>query len=138
MQSLDLIQLLGAVVDQPAGELSTLEIDTTHALADAEDAANFFQSRRQKALALLHDRIMRALIDDDLAGGFQVVSNPVLPAAQPIRFRQYQRAGRFVLGKHLAEHAALYAARNHGRNAGERRFFRRAQLGYDSTRSDGA
>src|SRR4029434_9051509 len=110
MQSFDLIQLLRAVVDQAPSELATFEIDATDALADAKGTANLFQSRRQEALpllhhthtrtstgtatlfqsgreevfALLHPSIMRALIDDDLAGRFQVVSDPMLPAGQPI------------------------------------------------------
>src|SRR4030095_17077318 len=80
MQSFDLIHLLRAVVDQAPSELATFEIDATDALADAKGTANLFQSRRQEALALLHHSIMRALIDDDLAGRFQAVSAPMLSA----------------------------------------------------------
>ena len=44
MQSLDLIQLLRAVVDQAAGKLPPLDIETAHAFADSERAVDFFQA----------------------------------------------------------------------------------------------
>src|SRR5689334_21046985 len=49
MQPLDALQLLGAVVDQPAGELAPGGIETAHALADAEGPVNIFEPRRKQA-----------------------------------------------------------------------------------------
>src|SRR6266404_1298185 len=70
MQSFDLIQLLSAIVDQAARELPSVRVQAAHTLADTECAADFFQARWQKTLPLLHDGIVGALIDDDLAGRF--------------------------------------------------------------------
>ena len=68
MQSFDLIQLVRAVVHQPAGELVALQIQAAHAFADAEYAANFLQTGRKQAPALLHESLVSARVDDNVAG----------------------------------------------------------------------
>ena len=67
MQSFDLIQLLRAVIDQATREFQALKVEATHAFANAEVSTDFPQAGRKQALAFLHQCLMSALIDDDLA-----------------------------------------------------------------------
>ena len=85
MQSFDPIQLLGAVVDQTTGELFTLQIHATHALADTENAAHFLQTRWQKTLALSAPRHRCAPWSTTISPlGFKIVCDPMLAAGQAV------------------------------------------------------
>src|SRR2546427_785854 len=52
MASFDLVELAGAVADEPAREFPPVEADALHARADPERAAHLAQPRRQQASAL--------------------------------------------------------------------------------------
>src|SRR6185295_20209193 len=82
MQSSDPIQLLGAVVDQTTGELFAVQVQATHTLPNTENTAHFLQTRWQKTLAFLYHGIVRALVDDNLAARFQIVSDPMLARSE--------------------------------------------------------
>src|SRR4029434_881524 len=80
---------------------------------------------------------MSALIDDDLPGGYQIIGDPMLATGQSIRFRQYQRAARVLLGKDFFQYAVVATARDDRRNSRSRSLFRGIQLSRNTTRPNG-
>src|SRR5207247_3608854 len=90
MQSFDLIQLLGAIVYQPAGKFAAVEIQAAHTLAHPERIANLLKTRRKQTLALADQRVVSPLTDHDVAVGFQILTDRMLAICEPIFSRQSQ------------------------------------------------
>src|SRR5262249_50207259 len=68
MQSFNLIQLLRAVIHQPACELAALQVQAANTVADAERPFNLSQPRRKQTLPSFHQCLARARVDNDITG----------------------------------------------------------------------
>src|SRR5438445_3152051 len=112
MQSFDLIQLLGAIVYQPAGKFAAVEIQAAHTLAHPERTANLLKTRRKQTLALADQRVVSPLIDHDVARGFRFIPDPMLAIPEPIFSGQNKGPVLVVWFKTARKRSAIKPARN--------------------------
>ena len=119
MQSFDLIQLLSAIVYQPAGKFAAVEIQAAHTLAHPERTANLLKTQRKQTLALADQRVVSPLIDHDVAHGFQIIRDPMLAIREPIFIQQNQNPDLCAWIKNARQRSDLQTARNDRRNAND-------------------
>ena len=74
----------GIEVGDAAGELRPVRVDDADDVAGVELAFDVGDARRQQALAVLAQRDLRALVDDDGALGMMEEGDPALKAYPPI------------------------------------------------------
>src|SRR5207253_971265 len=125
----DLVELAGAVADEAARELASVEADALHARADAERAAHLAQPGRQEAPSLRRDRAARAVVDDERAARLERVRDPALAARESIADRQEERAEIARRIEYRREDTRLRAVGDDRRDARRRRLLRRGELG---------
>src|SRR3990172_9450222 len=138
MQSFNLIQLLRAVVDQPAGKLPPLKIETPNALPHAKGAVNLLQTRREEAFASENQGLIGTLVNHDLSRRFQVIGDPVLTACQPVLLRDHHRPRLLTKVKEPRQNIRDQPVGNQGGDPRGGGLFRRADLRRNAARSQRA
>src|SRR5690349_16634897 len=116
--ALDPTQLVGVEVHEPARELAAARVaDEGDDLARGEIALDLRHARRQEALAVADQRVLRAGIDGEPSLRRHRERDPALPRAEAIGLGSEVRSRRLAL-ENAAEHALLATAGDHHRHAG--------------------
>src|SRR4029077_12154325 len=113
----DLEHVRGRIVYQSAPELDAVGIEQAHAVAAAEIAADFPDTRRQQRTALDAERLGRAAIDAERAGGPERESDPMLAALEADSGRDDQGAGLAYRIEGESDHAGLAAFSDYHRDS---------------------
>src|SRR6185369_11044195 len=132
MQALDTLELLRAVVDEAAGKLAPGGVETPHALADAERTVNIFEPGGKQAAALVHERLDRAVVDHDVAGGLEIVRDPVLAVGEAIFLGNHPRTALLARVEDPLQNSRFETAGNERGDAGRGGFFCGTELGFDA------